>query len=115
MGADVPSPHTFREILLGNRLEYNSNDIDCYASPRMCYHIDGKVPTKEVHELMPLDQSPRSHVNYLQEKVARLQALQVDLEAAEVELKRQSQDFTRQQARTGLLAPCASPECPTTW
>jgi hypothetical protein len=37
-------------------------------------------------------------VNYLQEKVARLQALQVDLEATKVELKRQSQDFTRQQA-----------------
>ena len=39
-GADVPSLCTFLEILSGNGLEYDSDDIDCYAPPRMCYHID---------------------------------------------------------------------------
>ena len=32
---DVPALHTFLEILLGNGLEYDSNDIDCYAPPLM--------------------------------------------------------------------------------
>jgi hypothetical protein len=36
-------------------------------------------------------------VAYLQEKADRLRAWQVDLEAVEVELERQRQDFARQQ------------------
>ena len=80
---------TFLEILSGNSLEYDSDDIDCYAPPRMCYHIDGEVPANEAPKVMPPDQSPRSHVNYLQEKAARLQARRVDLEATKAKLERQ--------------------------
>ena len=64
-GTDISSLRTFLEILLGNGPE-------CYALPRMCYHIDGKVPADEVPELTPPDQSPRNHANYLREKAARL-------------------------------------------
>jgi hypothetical protein len=35
---DVPSLCTFLEILLGNSLEYDSDDIDCCASPHMLPH-----------------------------------------------------------------------------
>jgi hypothetical protein len=38
-GTDIPSLHTFLEILSGNSLEYDSDDIDCYTPPCMCYHI----------------------------------------------------------------------------
>jgi hypothetical protein len=38
----------------------------------MCYHINGEAPTEEAPELTPLDQSPRSHMNYLREKFACL-------------------------------------------
>jgi hypothetical protein len=55
-----------------NGPEYDSEDIDCYALPHVCYHIDGEDPIEEALELMPLDQSPRSHANYLWEKEARL-------------------------------------------
>ena len=65
---DVPSLCTFLEILLG----YDSNNIDYSAPPRMCYHINGEVLTDEAPQIMPLNQSPHSHVNYLREKVARL-------------------------------------------
>ena len=41
-GADVPSLRTFLEILLGNGLEYDSDNIDCNAPPRMHYHTDGE-------------------------------------------------------------------------
>ena len=40
-GTDVPSLCTFLKILLGNGLEYDSDDIDCYAPPCMCYHTVG--------------------------------------------------------------------------
>ena len=53
-GADVPSLRTFLEILSGNGLEYGSNDIDCYAPPRLCYHIKSEVLT-EASGLTPLD------------------------------------------------------------
>ena len=43
MGADVPSVRTFLEILSGNGLEFDSDDIDHYVPPRMCYHIDSEV------------------------------------------------------------------------
>ena len=52
--ANVLSLRTFLEILLGNGLEYDSDDIDCYALPHMCYYIDGEVPTNEVLKLRPL-------------------------------------------------------------
>jgi hypothetical protein len=42
-GTDVPSLRTFLEILSGNGLEYNSDDIDYDAPPRKCYYIDGEV------------------------------------------------------------------------
>jgi hypothetical protein len=63
---------TILEILLGNGLEYNSDDIDCYAPSHMCYHIDDEVPVEEAPELTPLDLSPYSRANYLQGKVDRL-------------------------------------------
>ena len=87
-GTDVPSLCTFLDILSRNSLEYDSDNIDCYAPPRMCYHINGE----EAPRLTPLDQSPRSHAAYLQEKRDRLWARQVDLEAAEAELEHQRQD-----------------------
>jgi hypothetical protein len=93
MGADIPLLRTFLEILLGNDLEYDSNDIDCYAPSCMCYHINGEVPAEEAPELTPPDLSPRSHVNYLQEKANRLRARQEDLEATEAELRHQKQHF----------------------
>jgi hypothetical protein len=66
---------TFLKILSGNDPKYDSDNIDCYAPPRMCYHIDGEDPIEEAPELTPLDKSPRSHANYLREKVACLQGL----------------------------------------
>ena len=54
-GVDVPSLCTFLKILLGDGPEYDSDDIDCYAPLRMCYHIDSEVLAKEAPELMPLD------------------------------------------------------------
>ena len=61
-------------------------------------------------------------MTYLQEKVDRLHARQVDLEAVEVELKCQRQDFVRYQAAhplggddnartvapSGLCFPCVA-------
>ena len=35
------------EILSGNGPEYDSDDIDCYTLPYMCYHIDGEVLAEE--------------------------------------------------------------------
>ena len=55
VGTNVLSLRTFLEILLGNGLEYDSDDIDCYAPPCMCCHIDGEVPTEEALELTPPD------------------------------------------------------------
>jgi hypothetical protein len=52
-GTDVPSLHAFLKILLGNGLEYDFNDIDFYASPHMCYHINGEVLAKEAPGLTP--------------------------------------------------------------
>jgi hypothetical protein len=83
----------FLEFLLGNGPEYDFDDIDCYSLSRMCFHIDGDGPVDNAPELMPLDQSPRSHVNYLWEKVACLHAWQVYLEAVKAELERQRQEL----------------------
>ena len=55
IGTDVPSLRTFLKILSGNDLEYDFDDIDCYALPRMCYHIDGEDPIEEVPVLTPPD------------------------------------------------------------
>ena len=66
VGTDVPSLCAFLRILLGNGLEYDSDDIDYSTPPRMCYHIDSEAQPKEAPELMPPDQSPRSHAPYLQ-------------------------------------------------
>ena len=84
---NVPSLRTFLDILLGNDPEYDSDDIDCYAPPHMCYHIDGEVLVEEAPRLTPLDQSPHSHMAYLQEKEDHLRAQQVDLEGIEAELE----------------------------
>ena len=65
MGTNVSSLCTFLEILSGSDSEYDSDDVDYSASPRMCYHIDGEVLVEEAPRLMPLDQSPRSHMAYL--------------------------------------------------
>jgi hypothetical protein len=53
-GTDIPSLRTFLEILLGNGPEYDSDDVDCYALPRLCYHIDDEVLAEEAPELTPL-------------------------------------------------------------
>jgi hypothetical protein len=55
-GTDVPSLCTFLEILSGNGLKYDSDDINRYTPPRMCYHIDDEVLPKEASKPMPLDQ-----------------------------------------------------------
>ena len=68
MGADIPSMCTFLEILSADGPEYDSDDIDCYAPPCMCYHIDDEVLAKEAPELTPPDQSPHSRVAYLQRR-----------------------------------------------
>ena len=68
MGTDVPSLCTFLEILSGNGPEYDSDGIDCYAPPCMCYHIDSEVSVDKVPELTLLDQGPRSHASRLREE-----------------------------------------------
>jgi hypothetical protein len=85
MGADVPSPCTFLEILSGNAPKYDS-DIDHYTPAN---HINGDVSPEEAPELTPLDQSPYNDTIYPQEKADHLRAWQVDLEAVEAELERQ--------------------------
>ena len=50
---DVPSLRAFLEILLGSDSEYDSDDVDYGAPPRMCYHINGEVLPKEAPKLMP--------------------------------------------------------------
>ena len=52
---DVPSLCAFLEILLGNGPEYESDDIDYNAPPRMCYHIDGEAQPEDVPGLTLLD------------------------------------------------------------
>jgi hypothetical protein len=64
-GTDVLSLRTFLEILSGNGPKNDSDDIDCYALPYMCYHIDGKVLAEEALELKPPDHSPHSRSTYL--------------------------------------------------
>jgi hypothetical protein len=86
---DVPSLRTFLEILSGNGPKNDSNDIDCYTSTCMCYHIDGEVLAEEALGLTPPDHSPCSRSAYLQEKEERLRARQVDLETTEAELEHQ--------------------------
>jgi hypothetical protein len=54
-GTDVPSLHTFLEILLGNGLEYDSDDIDYNGPPHIFYHIDGEVLPNEAPRLTPPD------------------------------------------------------------
>jgi len=65
LGTDISSLHAFLETLSGNGLEYDSNNINHNAPPCMCYHIDGEDPAEEAPELMPPDQSHRSHVAYI--------------------------------------------------
>jgi hypothetical protein len=67
-GADVPSLCTFLEILLGNSLEYNSDDIGYYAPPRMRYYTNDEVSTGKVTKLTPPDQSPYSPIGYPREE-----------------------------------------------
>ena len=50
-----PSLRSFLEVLTGNALEYDSDGIDCYALPHMCFHIDGEDAAKEAPELTPSD------------------------------------------------------------
>jgi hypothetical protein len=49
IGTDIPSLRAFLEVLLGDGPEYDSDDIDCYALPHMCFHID------DAPKLMPPD------------------------------------------------------------
>ena len=62
---DVPSLRTFLEILSRDDPKYDFDDIDYYAPPCMCYHINGEVPTMELLKLMPSNQCPCSRLNYL--------------------------------------------------
>ena len=52
-GTDVPSLCAFLEILSWNDSEYESNDINYHAPPRICYHINGEVLLEEAPRLMP--------------------------------------------------------------
>ena len=52
-GTDIPSLRTILEILSGNGLEYDSDNIDYYAPPRMCYHIDSEVLVEEAPRPTP--------------------------------------------------------------
>ena len=54
-GADVPLLCAFLEVLLGNRLEYDSNDINYDAPPRLCYHVDSDNLAEEAPGLTPPD------------------------------------------------------------
>jgi hypothetical protein len=54
-GTNVPSLCAFLEILLGNNLEYDSNDIDYNDPPCMCYHIDSEIQPEEALGLTPPD------------------------------------------------------------
>ena len=98
MGTDVPSLHTFLEILSRNGPEYDSNDIDCYSLSCECFHIDGEILIDEAPKLTSLDLSPCSHAKYLHEKAMCLQDQQADLEAIKAELEWQREELTRQQA-----------------
>ena len=49
-GIDVPSLHAFLEVLLGDKPEYDSDNIDYNAPPCMCYHIDGEDLAEEAPE-----------------------------------------------------------------
>ena len=62
---NVPSLRTFLKILSRYDLEDDYDDIDYYAPPCMCYHIDGEVLFEEAPRLTPLDQSPCNRVAYL--------------------------------------------------
>ena len=73
-GINVPSLHAFLEVLSGNRPEYYSDEVDYEAPLRMSYHVDGDDLAEEAPGLTLSDQSPRSHVAYLQEKADRLHA-----------------------------------------
>jgi hypothetical protein len=50
-GADVPSLRTFLKVLSRNSPEYDSDDIDYYTLPRMCYYVNGEVLADEAPEL----------------------------------------------------------------
>jgi hypothetical protein len=56
-GTDVPSLHTFLEVLSGNDLKYNSDDIDYDFPPHVSYHIDSEIQPEGVPGLTPSDQS----------------------------------------------------------
>ena len=73
-GTDVPSLCAFLVVLSRNGPEYDSDDIDYDALPRMCYHVDGDDLAEEVPGLTPRYQSPHSRTAYLQEKADRLRA-----------------------------------------
>jgi hypothetical protein len=45
--ADITSLDTFHEILSGNGLEYDSDDIDYYCPSHECFHIDYDNPIND--------------------------------------------------------------------
>jgi hypothetical protein len=55
VGTDIPSLRTFLEILSWNDPEYDSDDINYNAPPRMSYHIDGEDLAEEEPGLTLLD------------------------------------------------------------
>lgn len=123
-GADVPTPCTFFQILFGNGLEYDSDDVDYYSLSYMCFHIDGDNPTDDAAELTLPDQSPRSHTDYTFERwqpACRLgrQTLRPPRQSSSVEGRslhgsRQC-SLPRTMIAQGLSASCASPAWPRTW
>lgn len=40
--ANVPSTHNFLEILLGLKLEYDTDDADDFSLPNMCFFISDR-------------------------------------------------------------------------
>ena len=55
VGTNVPLLCTFLKILLRNGPEYDSDNIDSYTPPCICYHIDDEVLGEEAPGLTPPD------------------------------------------------------------
>jgi hypothetical protein len=67
-GTDIPSLRFFLEILSREGSDYDSNNIDHYASPRACFHTDSEAPYEGMPEPALLNQGSCSRMNCSPEK-----------------------------------------------
>jgi len=93
VGTDVPSLRNFLEVLSRYGLEYDSDNVDYFSPSRECFFINDRAAAVDAPDLTPPDLSPTSHAAYLNEKDARLQSWQVDLDATEADLKRTREEM----------------------